>query len=720
MRKEVIIVESDRRSADALVLRLTARGYGVASAASLGEAEQAVTARRPDLVILGLGLPGSERLIRRVRALGGATLPVLLVGTGAEGIATTAEAVAAGADDFFRKPGELDLVVEKVAVLLGPGRTPGEPASMDETVDFSSLNELAWSSPPRRVPPAGRSEPRLPAPDAADFSALNEALADPDSGRRTPVAGPSVAVPTPGRLDVTTDSAWPALTPTRIPTEPLALDDLPDWDDSVDLEGPEVAEIKAVLSTDPPRPPLPAGLRSMPQPSTPPVPPISGSQRPLPAPRPLPASLPAQPFDPPRLSGNRPAEGRPVERGPVERGPVERRPVESRPVEAWPAEGRLEALPTDRPGRGFQAPEAPVPEEEAEWQARLQPGRSLPLSERPLGVALAAAARLALTGRLEVAAGGVLRRVFLDEGRPVFFDSSDPEEDLAGTLATEGLVTRAAVARARVRGRPTGATADEVLIEQGFVPADAAYRALRTHVIERVVALFALEGGDALVVQGGPRPPDPVDLGQPPGRLIMDAIRRRYGRLRLYQAYGTPVSVPRVRRHPGELLPLRADEEAVLRACDGRRTAAEIARGLRLGEVDVLAMLYGLAVMGSLEAPLGAGAGTLPPLPGQLLVRAGAPRSPDELPGYGDLVARKLADVQTADYFAILEVPRGATGAELEAAWETLRRRFDPQRMRSDGPLFGAVAEIAAVLDDARALLTDARLRLRYEAALGD
>lgn len=663
----MLIVEADRRIADSLVLRLTARGYGVASAVSLAEAEQALGGRWPDLVILGLGVTAGDRLIRQIRqARAGATVPVILLGTGAEAVGTSAQAVAAGADDFFRQPGELDLLVEKVTTLLGPGRPVRDGA--EDTVDFSSLNALVWTEPPRRVPPvaASPSDAFQPAPDSADFSSLNRLLR-----ASTPPAG--------------------------------ALSELEDV-------GPDWTPDEPARASEPvaPAPSQPAALVAPPTSH----PPAAPSRPPV-----MPERLPTLP---PAASRPPPAASRPPERPSLP--PLPRRPLaglSSRPPAPQPPVDD-DAPPADRPGRGFTAAEAPVPPDEATWQARLQPGRSIPLGERPLGTILAAAWRLAFTGRVEVAAGGALRRVFLDAGQPTYVDSSDPDEDLAATLVAEGGVTRAMAARARARARQTGASADEVLIEQGFVTADAAWRALRAHVIERIVALFGLETGEALAVAGGPRPPDPVDLGLGAGRLILDGIRRRYGRLRLYQAYGTPALVPRLERHPGETLRLRSDEEAVLRACDGRRTAAEIARGLRLGEVDVLAVLYGLSTLGILEAPLAVGTGALPALPGDLLARAGAPRTPDDLPGYADLVARKLADVQTADYYTILEVPRGATGAEVEAAFDGLRRRFDPQRMRADGPLFGAVQEIAAVLEDAHAMLGDATRRGRYEAALGD
>jgi len=338
-----------------------------------------------------------------------------------------------------------------------------------------------------------------------------------------------------------------------------------------------------------------------------------------------------------------------------------------------------------------------------------------------MGELLAAAAKVKLTGRIELASSGVLRRVFLDLGRPVYADSSAPSEDLASHLAAEGRVASSALLRARERAAQLGASPEEVLIEAGFIEPVEVYRALRVHVLERILNLFGLEQGEGVVIRGGPRPLDPVDLGQHPGRLVLDGVRRKYGRLRLYRVFGTSSAVARPR--PGMSTPpelaLRPDEEAVWKSCDGRRTVIEIARVARVGEVDALAILYGLSTLDLVEAPSGRRPALLPALAQDTLARAAAPRTADDLPGFADLVHAKLSDARVADYFQILGIGRGATDAEVRAAFESIRRRFDPHRVRRDGPLWAPVSEIASIVEDAYAMLSRTRLRARYERALG-
>lgn len=378
-------------------------------------------------------------------------------------------------------------------------------------------------------------------------------------------------------------------------------------------------------------------------------------------------------------------------------------------------------LATQTP-RDYTPPRAPTADPAAEHEATLDFGRPIDLARRGVGELLAAAWRARLTGRVEFAAAGVLRRVFFEDGRPVYADSSAPSEDLAAHLAAEGHIARAALSRARARADQVGASPEEILIEAGFVGPDEVYRALREHVLARVLALFALERGETVVIKAGPRPLDPVDLGAHPARLVLDGVRRKYGRLRLYRAFGTAGVVPRPADDSADALPvdlvLRPDESAVRAACDGQRTAIEVARVARVGEVDALAILYGLSILGVIDAPGGRRGGLLPALDPEAVARAGAPRTADQMPGFGEVVQAKVQDALGADYFAVLGVEPGATTAEVRAAFEALRRRFDPHRVRRDGPLWHQVVEIAAVVDDAYAILSRPRLRARYEAAL--
>lgn len=388
--------------------------------------------------------------------------------------------------------------------------------------------------------------------------------------------------------------------------------------------------------------------------------------------------------------------------------------------EPWELEQERRSIDSEGSwGRLLEPPQTPQ-ESTDDWLAALEPGQSLSLSQRSFALLLALVWRARFGGRLELTSGGILRRIFFDAGRPVFADSSATSEDLAAYLAAEGRIARSVLTPARRRAQQVGAPTEEVLIEAGFLRPEDVYHALRGHLLERLSQFFSLEAGEALVIPGGSKPLDPVDLGVHPGRIILDGVRRKYGRLRLYRAFGTGSAQPQPRL--GQALPsglrLRPDEEAVLRAVDGRRSTTEIAQQLRQGEVDTLAILFALGILDLIQPPRGCPISPLPPLGSGAVERAGSPRSAEQMPGYADLVGAKLLEVRNTDYFQLLEISPEASEAEVKAAWRKIKQRFDPHRVRRDGPLWAQVKEICQVVDDAYAILSQDRLRQRYQRAL--
>lgn len=102
-RATVLVVEDDEDTRSALVRALKARGFRVEAAEDGRSALERWAARRPDVVLLDLGLPDLEgiRIIRRIRRE--ATTPIVVLSArGAE--ATKVEALDQGADDYVTKP----------------------------------------------------------------------------------------------------------------------------------------------------------------------------------------------------------------------------------------------------------------------------------------------------------------------------------------------------------------------------------------------------------------------------------------------------------------------------------------------------------------------------------------------------------------------------------------------------------------------------------------
>jgi two-component system KDP operon response regulator KdpE len=102
-RASVLLVEDDAKTRRAVTANLEGHGYGVRGAADGEEALVLWEVRRPDLILLDLGLPGIDGLgvLRRVRR--DATTPVIVLSARGEE-RDKVEALDAGADDYLAKP----------------------------------------------------------------------------------------------------------------------------------------------------------------------------------------------------------------------------------------------------------------------------------------------------------------------------------------------------------------------------------------------------------------------------------------------------------------------------------------------------------------------------------------------------------------------------------------------------------------------------------------
>lgn len=117
-RAVVLVVEDDPAVRASLERSLAFEGYTVVTAADGEAGLAAVTDRRPDAVVLDLGLPRIDGLevCRRLRAAGDA-VPILML-TARESTGDRVRGLDAGADDYLPKPFALEELFARVRALL--------------------------------------------------------------------------------------------------------------------------------------------------------------------------------------------------------------------------------------------------------------------------------------------------------------------------------------------------------------------------------------------------------------------------------------------------------------------------------------------------------------------------------------------------------------------------------------------------------------------------
>ena len=153
-RASILLVEDDDRTRRAVVANLEGHGYGVRGAADGEEALVLWELRRPDLILLDLGLPGIDGLgvLRRVRR--DATTPVIILSARGEE-RDKVEALDAGADDYLAKPfGMAELHARVRAALRRALATEVDPSGV------AVVGSLRLD-PERRIVTVGEAELRL-------------------------------------------------------------------------------------------------------------------------------------------------------------------------------------------------------------------------------------------------------------------------------------------------------------------------------------------------------------------------------------------------------------------------------------------------------------------------------------------------------------------------------------------------------------------------------
>jgi two-component system cell cycle response regulator len=120
MPTRVLVVDDNFYNVRLLEARLQAERYAVATALSGEEALAKLAQHQPDIVLLDIMMPGLDgyEVCRRIRQHPAtARLPVVMV-TALDKASDRDAALAAGADDFFTKPLEVEALFAAMRRLL--------------------------------------------------------------------------------------------------------------------------------------------------------------------------------------------------------------------------------------------------------------------------------------------------------------------------------------------------------------------------------------------------------------------------------------------------------------------------------------------------------------------------------------------------------------------------------------------------------------------------
>ncbi|MFC4469282.1 response regulator [Streptomyces xiangluensis] len=134
----VLVVEDDPQLVRALIINLQARQYGVDAAPDGATALRLAAARRPDVVLLDLGLPDMDG-VDIIKGLRGWTRVPILVLSARQASDEKVAALDAGADDYVTKPFSMNELLARLRAAVR--RTEEVPLAVGtmlvETDDFT-------------------------------------------------------------------------------------------------------------------------------------------------------------------------------------------------------------------------------------------------------------------------------------------------------------------------------------------------------------------------------------------------------------------------------------------------------------------------------------------------------------------------------------------------------------------------------------------------------
>ncbi|MGQ7295147.1 response regulator [Quadrisphaera sp. KR29] len=133
----VLVVEDEPALARALAITLRAKRYDVDVARTGAAALDAAATRRPDVVVLDLGLPDLDGL-DVLRALRGWSAVPVVVLSARHDSSEKVEALDAGADDYVTKPFAVDELLARLRAAVRRGEAAGPvPDPVVETARFT-------------------------------------------------------------------------------------------------------------------------------------------------------------------------------------------------------------------------------------------------------------------------------------------------------------------------------------------------------------------------------------------------------------------------------------------------------------------------------------------------------------------------------------------------------------------------------------------------------
>jgi len=134
----ILVIDDDRLMRRSVALSLTSAGYATETAGSGEEGLAQARARRPDLVLLDIGLPGMDGLETLRAFQKEIAAPVIFV-TARRRELDEIVGLEMGADDYVTKPFDMDILLARVKAVLRRGQQNRPVSAPAQLIDVGDL-----------------------------------------------------------------------------------------------------------------------------------------------------------------------------------------------------------------------------------------------------------------------------------------------------------------------------------------------------------------------------------------------------------------------------------------------------------------------------------------------------------------------------------------------------------------------------------------------------
>jgi len=329
-----------------------------------------------------------------------------------------------------------------------------------------------------------------------------------------------------------------------------------------------------------------------------------------------------------------------------------------------------------------------------------------PARERELGEHI----RERSSGILTFADGKIRRLFCLREGRLIHAASNVIEEQFDEFLVRERYLTAADRARSEMESEREGVAILQWLQDQELIGASELDAAIGAHASGLLLAALNSRTFEIAFQPGTPNlKGKPVtDLATP--NILFEflkeypkssyAVRVRLGNLQMH-----PVRVTNQETEVQDLARTYPLVDEIWKLCDGDLTLAQLATTISDGEDAAMRTLYGLVLIGAVEAITG---------------KARVASRVADVPVTRSELLMRLDGAIDADHYGVLELMSEAGGEQLLSSYYLLARRYHPDRFRSGelSDLLPRIESYFAQVTEAYNTLADPALRERYDEEL--